>query len=152
MMQQAETLNNIEDVLRLCGVDERTLTPPEKTDLDEKGFVILPNVLDSKYLDRLRTAFEAAAAKDHQPTDAKQSGTRHIDNLLNSDNVFHVTFTHPKILAAVYHVLKRAFRLSQFGSRDPLPGYGLQGLHTDWMQRSPSEPFRVVTAIWLLDD
>ena len=38
------------------------------------------------------------------------------------------------------------------GGRDPLPGYGQQGLHADWTVRFKGEPFRAVTAIWLLDD
>ncbi|HEX8087722.1 MAG TPA: phytanoyl-CoA dioxygenase family protein, partial [Blastocatellia bacterium] len=46
----------------------------------------------------------------------------------------------------------RSFSLFQLHGRDPLPGYGQQGLHTDWRPRAAGEPFNIVTAIWLLDD
>jgi ectoine hydroxylase-related dioxygenase (phytanoyl-CoA dioxygenase family) len=36
--------------------------------------------------------------------------------------------------------------------REPLPGYGAQGLHADWTVRTRGEPFRIVTTISLLDD
>jgi ectoine hydroxylase-related dioxygenase (phytanoyl-CoA dioxygenase family) len=32
-----------------------------------------------------------------------------------------------------------------------LPGFGQQGLHTDWLTRDPNEPFAVVTALGALD-
>src|SRR5262249_2279389 len=67
------------------------------------------------------------------------------------DEVFDGVYTHPKVLAAVYHVLRRTFRVSLPVGRDPLPGHGLQGLHPDW-GRTGSEPFPVVTTLWLLDD
>jgi len=60
--------------------------------------------------------------------------------------------TSPKVLATARQILKRPFRVSQLSGRDPLPGFGQQGLHIDWYQRSGSEPFSIVTTIWLLDD
>src|SRR5262249_59993077 len=80
------------------------------------------------------------------------SGTRHLKDLVSQGEVFEGIYTHPKLLAAVHHVLGRPFKLGQFGGRDPLPGYGQQGLHADWTARTPGEPFYAVTAIWLLDD
>jgi ectoine hydroxylase-related dioxygenase (phytanoyl-CoA dioxygenase family) len=91
-------------------------------------------------------------AGQRQFTGGKESGTRHPGDLINRSQVFHGICTQPKVLPGIHHILRRPFRLSQFSGRDPLPGYGQQGLHADWMPRSANEPAWVVTAIWLLDD
>jgi ectoine hydroxylase-related dioxygenase (phytanoyl-CoA dioxygenase family) len=136
----------IEDALRECNVTEATLPPAEKESLDRLGYVVLPDIIDTGWLARIRTAFEPAA-------DSERSGTRHAGELIQKDEAFDGVLTHPKILAAVYHVLRRSFKVLALGGRDPLPGYGLQGLHTDWYPRTAaSEPFSVATALWLLDD
>ena len=153
-------MHEFEQALRESGVTNSTLSTTEKEALDREGYVIFRNVIDADWLSRLRTAFETACAKDSSAKDSgaavipviKDSGTRHIDNLVSRGPVFEQVFTHPRILAAVYHVLRCPFRLGQMNGRDPLPGYGQQGLHSDWTARAKGEPFRIVTAIWLLDD
>ncbi|HJT34228.1 MAG TPA: phytanoyl-CoA dioxygenase family protein [Pirellulales bacterium] len=40
----------------------------------------------------------------------------------------------------------------QISTRDPLPGYGEQGLHSDWHSPPSNGSFAVVTALCLLDD
>ena len=136
----------IEDVLRELNVTEETLQAAEKESLDSVGYVVLPDVIDAGWLGRLQTAFERAA-------DGERGGTRHAGELIQKDEAFDGVLTHPKIVAAVYHVLRRSFKVLALGGRDPLPGYGQQGLHTDWYPRtSPSEPFSAATTLWLLDD
>jgi ectoine hydroxylase-related dioxygenase (phytanoyl-CoA dioxygenase family) len=146
-------LTGIEDVLRECEVAEATLSSAEKESLDRLGYVVLPNVIEAGWMALLRTAFDSAVDQRQTKGDTKQSGTRQASDLIQKDEAFDGVLTHPKILAAVYHVLRRSFKVLVLGGRDPLPGYGQQGLHTDWYPRaSLSEPFSVVTAIWLLDD
>ena len=143
----------IEDVLREHNVTEATLSASEKESLDRLGYVVLPDVIDAGWLARLRAAFERAVAPEPTTTDDKRSGTRQAGDLIQKDEAFDGVLTHPKILAAVHHVLQRSFKVLTLGGRDPLPGYGQQGLHTDWYPRTaPSEPFSVATALWLLDD
>jgi ectoine hydroxylase-related dioxygenase (phytanoyl-CoA dioxygenase family) len=108
--------------------------------------------MDAGWLESLRAGFESADEKEGRGTVINDSGTRHINDLVNRDPVFVGVYTHPKILAAVYHVLRCSFRLGQINGRDPLPGYGQQGLHADWIARAKGEPFRIVTTICLLDD
>lgn len=36
-------------------------------------------------------------------------------------------------------------------ARNPLPGFGAQGLHADWKRRGADDPYAVVTAIWMID-
>jgi ectoine hydroxylase-related dioxygenase (phytanoyl-CoA dioxygenase family) len=129
-----------------------TISKREREALDRDGYVVLPNLIDTDGLARLRTAFETECEKDTHASVVKESGTRHINNLANRGAVFELLYTHSRVLAAAYHVLRDEFRVGQIGGRDPLPGFGQQGLHADWPARSKGEPFRIVTAIWLLDD
>jgi len=145
-------LNSIDEVLALAGVTETTLSAGERRLFDERGYVIWPKLMDASWLEQLRADFEQIAARDRQISGGKESGTRHIKDLFNEGSAFEQVFTHPKILAAVYHVLGRPFGVSQFGGRDPLPGYGQQGLHADWVPRSSEEPSYVVTIIGMLDE
>lgn len=144
--------NSIQEVLRECGVTDSTLSASEREALDRDGYVVMTGVIDANWLERLRAAFESGSGREGDAPVVMESGTRHVNDLVNLDPVFEGVYTHPRVLAAVYHVLRDAFRVSQIGGRDPLPGYGQQGLHADWTTRSKGEPFRIVTAIWLLDD
>ncbi|MBO0858041.1 MAG: phytanoyl-CoA dioxygenase family protein [Chloracidobacterium sp.] len=147
------TISGIEDVLEEIGVTEATLSPAERVSLDKLGYVVLPDAIDAGWLGRLRTAFERAVDKKHVATEGRRTGTRHASDLIQKDEAFDGVLTHAKILAAVNHALRRSFKVLALGGRDPLPGYGQQALHTDWYPRlSSSEPFSVVTALWLLDD
>jgi len=138
--------------LEESGVTASTLTVEEKRRLDEQGYVVHPAVYDDAMLLQLQTAFEQVAAGERQDVTGKESGTRHPHDLLNKNPLFIDACLHSKILAAVHHILARSFRLTQCGGRDPLPGYGQQGLHADWMPRANGEPFYAATAICMLDD
>jgi len=152
-MTTKATLNAIEDVLRERNVTEATISPAEKESLDRLGYLVLPDVIDAGWLSKLRTAFERAVDQKQTTAYGKRSGTRHAGDLVQKDEAFDGVLTHPKILAAAYHVLRRSFKVLALGGRDPQPGYGQQALHTDWYPRiSSSEPFSVVTTLWLLDD
>lgn len=146
------TVNSFEEKLREYGVTETALSAREREALDRDGYIVLSEIIDAEWQARLRSAFESGYQKDGGATAVKESGTRHVNDLVNRDPVFEGVFTHSRVLAGVYHVLRDAFRVGQIGGRDPLPGYGQQGLHADWTARSKCEPFRIVTTIWLLDD
>ena len=144
-------VNSVDVMLRECGVTQTTLSAREAEALDQDGYVVMTGVIDADWLARLRAVFESgSAANDHKPA-VKERGTRHIDDLVNKE-AFDAVYTHPRVLAAVHHVLGCPFRLGQLHGRDPLPGYGQQGLHADWTTRSKGEPYHIVTTIWMLDD
>jgi ectoine hydroxylase-related dioxygenase (phytanoyl-CoA dioxygenase family) len=143
-------LDSIEELLRDRGVTESTLTPLEKKALDREGYVVFRDVIDREWLERLQAAFEDACVSSAGAV--KETGTRHANDLINLDPVFERVYTHPRLLAAVSQVLQAPFRLAQMNGREPLPGYGQQGLHADWTARARSEPYRIVTSIWMLDD
>jgi len=146
--QAAQTF---QEGLRLQGIFLAPLSKDEVSALDRDGYVVLPRIIDPGWLEELRTAFERGCEKNVRAV-IKESGTRHVDDLINRDQVFERVITHPRVLSAVHHILPDGFRAGQLGGRDPLPGYGQQGLHADWTARVKGEPFRAVTTIWLLDD
>ncbi len=123
-----------------CGVLPTTLSAAEKSALDKDGYVVLAEVVAPDRLVRMRAAFESAARARQGSGGKSESGTRHFSD--SSDPNFDCTVTHPRVLAAVHHVLQGPFRVFQVGGRDPLPGFGRQGLHTDWLARPPRAPLR----------
>lgn len=147
-MDRTSTIDTLQDALGACGVTDTTLGADEIADLEGSGFVVFPCVLDDKQITRLRGLFEAAAVTGQ----GKQGGTRHVEVLVHHDPAYDEVLTHPKVLAAVHHVLRRPFGVLFLSGRDPLKDHGQQGLHTDWRPRGPRDPFSVVTALWLLDD
>ena len=149
---EAGSVDTVEEALRRLGVSATTLSSGEKHALDERGYLLLPKLIETDQLERLRAAFEQIAAQERPVTGGPESGTRHLKDLVSQGKVFEGVYTHPKVLAAVYHVLGRPFGLFQLHGRDPLPGYGQQGLHADWRPRAPDQPFQIVVAIWLLDE
>jgi ectoine hydroxylase-related dioxygenase (phytanoyl-CoA dioxygenase family) len=120
-----------------------TLDPRQRAALDEVGYVVLPDIVLPETLAALRDAFERAAAEQKE-AGAREGGTRHIRlDAVPQDAC---------VAGAVGHVIGRPFGLMNAGGRDPLPGFGQQGLHADWRARQAWEPFHAATAIWLLDD
>jgi hypothetical protein len=121
------------------------LTPAQLACLDRDGFVVVPGALDAAWLQRLRLAFE------HAPV--QRDGTQHVT--LGADMpelaAWAALKEHPAVLAAARHVLGSSFHVRDLHGRNPLPGFGQQGLHADWMERADAGRFFVVTAIWMID-
>ncbi len=133
--------------LASLGVNDRTLSESQRWALDEAGYLILPGVIDAGSVPRLREAFDRACDAEGIPP----RGTRHPRDLLAHDPGFARFLTHPALLASALHVLGRPFRAGMAG-RDPMPGFGQQGLHIDGVDRGPSTPYLAVTALGMIDD
>jgi ectoine hydroxylase-related dioxygenase (phytanoyl-CoA dioxygenase family) len=154
-MQQTTQINKIEEAMQALDVTEYTLSEEEKNGLDEKGFVVFTDMLDTAKLEEIRAKYEVLMEKEGMNAGKEvhqEEGARRLSDLVNKGECFDSIYTNPKLLAAVYHVLKREFKLSSLNGRDAIPGYGLQGLHADWGQREEMEPFHVCNSIWLIDD
>ena len=113
--------------------------------LDQQGYVVIPDVLDEDALDRLCRAFVEAPPQS--------DGTQHVEIAEEDPKLgdWVALDRHPLALAAAQHILKRPFKTRIHG-RNPLPGFGQQGLHADWRPRRAGEPYQAATAIWMLDD
>jgi ectoine hydroxylase-related dioxygenase (phytanoyl-CoA dioxygenase family) len=137
------------------GVRPDTLTQQERDQLDRDGFLPLSGILSADHLDRLRARLAELmrAEGDQAGTEVHQeAGTDRLSDLANKGEVFEICFTHPRVLAAMAHVLASDFKLSSLNYRAALPGQGHQALHADWREPVEAGEFRVCNSIWLLDD
>ena len=140
--------------LRDLGVTGDVLTQGEKDQLDRDGFLPLEGILTPEEVSGLnkRMAELTAAEGDRAGLEVHQEkGTDRLADLVNKDARFEVCFSHPRVLAAMQHVLGE-FKLSSLNSRAALPGEGHQALHAD--SGHPVEPgaYEVCNSIWMLDD
>lgn len=111
--------------------------------LDRDGYVVVAAALDPAWVERLRRAFEPAPL----------SGTQHVEinDATPEIESWRALESHPTLVAAAEHILSRPFCLTGLHGRNPLPGYGQQGLHTDY-PRQTQDGAVLLTALWMLDD
>ena len=148
-------ISAMENTLLELGVRPDDLLEAEKAALDERGFIVIPGLLGQGQIQALCHRFEELVEAEGDKAGLEvhqQPGTRRLADLVNKGEIFDQVWTHPKVLAAVHHVLKRPFKLSSLNARDALPGQGEQAFHADWGPRVLGDPFHVVNSIWLLDD
>ncbi len=146
---------DIKEALYELGVRDDTLTAEEKAQLDRDGYLPLAGILSPELVAKIAARLdelsviegEKAGLEVHQ-----EAGTDRLANLSNKDPLFDIAFTHPRVLAAMYHVLRSDFKLSALNSRASLPGQGLQGVHVDWGFAVEPGDYYVCNSIWLLDD
>jgi ectoine hydroxylase-related dioxygenase (phytanoyl-CoA dioxygenase family) len=146
---------NIQEALDLLNVLDTSLTQAEKDQLDRDGYLPLEGILTDAQVqtfaarldDLVKIEGDEAGKEVHQ-----EAGTDRLSDLVNKDAMFEVCFTHPRVLAAISHVLRQAFKLSSLNFRAALPGQGLQALHCDWRGAVAPNDFYVCNSIWLLDD
>lgn len=146
---------DMQTTLQHFGVRKDTLTLDEKTFLDQNGYLPLPNILSLQAVEAMaaRLVELATAEGDQAGLEAHQeAGTTRLANLVDKDPRFEICFTHPRVLAAIAHVLQHDFKLSSLNARFALPGEGLQHLHADWRSAVLPGDYEVCNSIWLLDD
>lgn len=145
----------IQEALHELGVRDDTLTADEKTFLDENGYLPLHNIVTPERTTAMATRLvelAEAEAADAGTEFKQEPGTIRLANLADKDPLFEICFTHPRVLAAIAHVLQGDLKLSSLNGRFALPGEGLQGLHCDWRGAVEPGDFQVCNSIWLFDD
>ena len=155
---------DIQTALRSLGVREDTLSVDEKRSLDENGYLPLPGILTPAEVQAFRSRLQTLEMEEGEEAGKEvhqEAGTARLANLVNKDPIFDLCWTHPKVLAAISHVLGGDLKLSSLNTRAALPGEGLQALHTDGPQQIPgiapspadsSKRFYACNSIWLLSD
>ncbi len=141
--------------LREFGVTKSTLSDDEKAMLDRDGFLPLPGVMTEVQLEALRGRVDGLLAEEGKAAGTefrKEEGTDRLANLVDKGPDFEVCFMHPRVMAAIHHVLPGEIHMLSLHGRAALPGHGLQKLHDDAGQRPDEIGFRICNSIWLLDD
>jgi ectoine hydroxylase-related dioxygenase (phytanoyl-CoA dioxygenase family) len=145
----------IEDALAQLGVSPTTLTQTEKDQLDRDGYLPLTGILSAEQVAQFRRRLDELVIQEGSEAGKEvhqEAGTDRLSDLVNKDPLFEVCFTHPRVLAAIHHVLRNEFKLSSLNFRAALPGDGLQALHCDWRGAVEPGDYYVCNSIWLLDD
>ena len=147
----------MKQVLADLGVTSDLLTEDERKFLDEQGYLIIRDVLSSDQLKAFSSRLDELVkleGKDAGSEVHQEKGSNMLGNLIDKDPRFEFCISHPKVLAAIAHVLQKDFKHSSLNSREALPGDGLQRLHEDYGKPvKPGEWGRVAcNSIWLLDD
>jgi ectoine hydroxylase-related dioxygenase (phytanoyl-CoA dioxygenase family) len=126
--------------------------------LNERGYVLLPQVLNIAEVEALRERLEALWAEEGNEAEAEnyiEKNTRRLANLANKGDVFRPVYRHLAVLELAHSVLWPGVRISMLNARDALPGAGaLQQLHSDADHggRPDEKGYLCFTAVWLLDD
>lgn len=130
------------------------LTSAERAALDGPGYVILHGILAVAELAAWQAAFDAALAHAG-PAALADQGTRHLTAAQlaapRAAPDWSELARRPRLLAGITHLLGARFEAPPPHGREPLPGFGQQGLHSDWRELR-GEQAVVATAIVLLDD
>lgn len=145
----------VSEALESLGVHDSLLSGEEREFLDREGYLPILNVLSRAELQAIRGRLDEILAEEGDKAGLEvhqEKGTERMANLVNKGEVFRVFFTHPKVLAAISHVLRGDLKLSSLNARFALPGEGLQDLHADWGRLEVPGDFQVCNSIWLLDD
>jgi ectoine hydroxylase-related dioxygenase (phytanoyl-CoA dioxygenase family) len=146
---------HVSDALHALGVTGQTLSQSEKDQLDRDGYLPLPNILSAEQIARIARRTDELIALEGDRAGAEvhqEAGATRLSDLVNKDPIFELCFTHPRVLAAISHVLRGDLKLSSLNYRAALPGSGLQGLHADWGGPVAPGDYYVCNSIWLLDD
>jgi len=118
---------------------------PTTQGLERDGYAVIPGVLDYRWVERLRRAFDCAPVQ--------LGGTQHVEITDETPDVesWRALEHHPVLKAAAEHLLSRPYCLGGLHGRNPLPGFGQQGLHSDCLRGQGNECI-LITALWMLDD
>ena len=147
---------NMAQALQDLGVTSDTLPSQNRADLDDKGYTVFHGLIDGSWLAELRERFEQICTDEGAAAGievSQEAGARLLADLVNKGSVFDPIYTHPVVLAAAHHVIRRDMKLHSLNGRDALPGEGRQGLHADWSDADvPDGQAHVCNSIWLLDD
>jgi ectoine hydroxylase-related dioxygenase (phytanoyl-CoA dioxygenase family) len=146
----------MQEALADLGVAADTLSAAERDRLDQDGYLPLPGVLSQPEVvamrDRLDALLRVEGSDAGSEVGRQETGVERLCDLVNKGAVFDVCFQHPRILAAIAHVVGPRFRLSSLNARVVLPGAGPQPLHEDWHVATVPGDHYACNSLWMLDD
>jgi ectoine hydroxylase-related dioxygenase (phytanoyl-CoA dioxygenase family) len=133
-----------------------SLTREQKQQLDDAGYLLLPDFMGSELLAELRRRTEELfnAEGGNAGSEFKQEpGCRRLANLMDKGTVFQRVVGNARLLEAMQHVLGPGFKLSSLNVRSVNPhGDEGQPLHADMAAIADEQGYWVCNSVWLLDD
>jgi ectoine hydroxylase-related dioxygenase (phytanoyl-CoA dioxygenase family) len=110
------------------------------SELEERGFVVLPGVVAAASLERLTTAYNEAVASATGDDIRVGSTSTKVSDFVNRGPAFDNLFMYPPLLEACCLVIGGPFKLSSFHARTLRPGAHAQELHVDVLRNSADWP------------
>ena len=136
------------------------MIPEEQArDLDERGAIVIPDVLSiseiEAYKERL-LALAAAERKDDSAILHTDGKGQHVRWLVNKGEMFERMVAHPKVTSYFEYLLGEDYTLSTLTSNIISPGAADGSYHVDNVLSTMPEPLpnfpMVANSLWLLDD
>ena len=136
------------------------LTTTQKSQLDQKGILLLKNVINLDTTSQLRERALELASTDKKTgkgyTYLPNDRAQRVWNLVDKGEVFEEVIQNTQMLAAMEYLLGEDCTLSSFTANILYPGAVDAGLHIDFPLSGlptprPSFPM-VANSVWLLDD
>ena len=143
------------DVLNHFGVSSNIISDVHQRELDEQGYTIFHNIIDLKWLDLLQKKFEDLIEVEGEKAGIEANamdGVRRLADLTNKGEIFDNLYTHPLVLGAAYHIIKRPFKIVSLNGHDPMHKQGQQILHSDFGGERDGVTFHQINSLWMLDD
>ena len=132
------------------------MTADARRQLEERGYILLENVMGDDLLGELRGRILALLDEEGDRAGHEfktEEHARRLANLVEKGDVFRRAIVLPEILACVRQVLGPAIKLSSLNARsaDPFSDEG-QPLHVDMGAIPDEKGYWVCNTVWLLDD
>jgi hypothetical protein len=110
------------------------------SELQERGFIVLPGAVPSERMERLADAYTAAVASATDDDTRIGSTSTRVSDFVNRGAAFDDLYVFPPLLEACCHVIGRPFKLSSLHSRTLRPHTPAQELHVDVQRDSADWP------------
>lgn len=132
------------------------MTADERSQLQELGYVLLPQFMSPDLLDELRRKTNSLFEREGDQAGAEfrqEPGSKRLANLVAKDAVFQQIISMPEVLQYIEAVLGPEFKLSSLNARSANPqSDSLQPLHADMGAIADERGYWVCNTVWMLDD
>jgi ectoine hydroxylase-related dioxygenase (phytanoyl-CoA dioxygenase family) len=131
------------------------VTPQQRHQLDEQGYVVLEQAIDDAFLAALRTRIRELFEEEGDRAGHEfktEEHARRLANLVDKGEVFRRSIVLPQVVECVRHVLGGDMKLSSLNARsaDPHSEVG-QPLHVDMAAIPDERGYWVCNTVWMLD-
>ena len=137
-------------------LDVTLLTDAARQQLDEQGYLALPELMSPDLLRALRDRVEELFAEEGAQSGSEfkqEPGARRLANLVNKGRIFEDVIVTPAVLECMAHVLGPQFKLSSVNVRSTNPySEADQPMHCDSGALPDERGYSVCNSVWMLDD
>ncbi len=132
------------------------MTDADRRQLDEQGYLVLPGLMSTELLERVRRRVEGLFAEEGAAAGSEfktEPGARRLANLVDKGRVFEEVILRRETTEAMEHVLGPGFKLSSLNVRSADPYSPCdQPLHADSAAIADGAGYWVCNSVWMLDD